>query len=429
MTARRNSSTYDEGVGTGRLEHWTGGMFGAGLVANVREAFRFLIFNYDPGDEIFVFGFSRGAYSARTFIGLLRHVGPVSRLHAAKIDDALDLYRGRLESKTGNSDELRQFRAEFSSGVCIGDEDHQWRLRKSPEYAATPAPCLTVRYLGAWDTVGALGVPADLPLASRINRKHAFHDIELDGFVENARHAVALDERRRLFPYLSLGDLTALNRAKGWEPDRPDAPYQERWFPGTHGSVGGGGDLTGLSDGALAWVLKGATKAGLGVDTARGTRLYTFRPNALAPLRNTTLAGRDPPRLLARDRDGPNHLWQLSASAIRRWQSTPDRLPEGKAYRPRSLAKLREQLGALPRYQYEEPNEVIATETVKAGDSLSRYAKRHYGDAELFPAIFIANLDQLLDADDIYPGQKIRIPRIATANGGQVRIGGDRTFA
>lgn len=70
---------YDEGVGTGALDSLRGGMFGTGLIDNVREAYRFLVFNYDPGDEIYVFGFSRGAYSARTFVGFIRH--EIGRAH------------------------------------------------------------------------------------------------------------------------------------------------------------------------------------------------------------------------------------------------------------------------------------------------------------------------------------------------------------
>ncbi|RYE59785.1 MAG: hypothetical protein EOP20_04250 [Hyphomicrobiales bacterium] len=111
---------YDEGVGTGRLEKLSGGMFGAGLLANVREAYRFLIFNYDPGDHIYVFGFSRGAFSARTFIGLVRHVGPLRRLHASRIDEAVDLYTRREKDEQDVGDEVRKFRADFSNGVCIG---------------------------------------------------------------------------------------------------------------------------------------------------------------------------------------------------------------------------------------------------------------------------------------------------------------------
>src|SRR3546814_15134894 len=90
---------YDEGVGTGDLDELRGGMFGHGLIGNVREAYRFLVFNYDPGDEIYVFGFSRGAFSARTFIGFIRHVGPLHCLHVGRIDEAIELYRDRLEGQ------------------------------------------------------------------------------------------------------------------------------------------------------------------------------------------------------------------------------------------------------------------------------------------------------------------------------------------
>jgi uncharacterized protein (DUF2235 family) len=84
---------YDEGVGTRWYDKWIGGIFGAGLLHNLIEAYRFLIFNYRPGDEIYVFGFSRGAYSARSFVGLLRHSGIVSRRIADKITDAIKNYK------------------------------------------------------------------------------------------------------------------------------------------------------------------------------------------------------------------------------------------------------------------------------------------------------------------------------------------------
>ena len=92
------------------------------------------------------------------------------------------------------------------------------------------APRFTVRYLGVWDTVGALGAPAILPLSKVLNREHAFHDVGLTPFVESARHAVAIDERRSLFPPEPWGDLTALNAGKGVAVDHPDAPYQEKWY-------------------------------------------------------------------------------------------------------------------------------------------------------------------------------------------------------
>lgn len=400
---------YDEGVGTGDLDQFRGGMFGTGLIDNVREAYRFLIFNYDPGDQIYVFGFSRGAYSARTFVGFIRHVGPLQRLHVGRIDEALDLYEHR---QTGDDDAdaaLRDFRARYSGAVCIGGADDTWRCANVEGYATGSAPQLRVSYLGVWDTVGALGVPDRLPFSGWLNREYDFHDPSLDAFVESARHAVAIDERRELFPVVPFGDLTDLNRAAGVEPSDPNAPYQEKWFPGVHGSVGGGGDIRGLSDDALAWVLAGAKKAGLKLDTAQGTRIHGFRPDPLAPLVNETKPEWSATQLLKDDRDGPRHLWQVAQAAQRRWQ-TPAAKLGGKLYRPGTLQYVATELDSLGPWSFEPPTEVIAIEKVAPSDTLSRYAHKHYGSAKLWPVIFDANRDTLDDPDEIFPGQEIRIP-------------------
>jgi uncharacterized protein (DUF2235 family) len=403
---------YDEGVGTGDLDAMRGGMFGTGLIDNVREAYRFLVFNYDPGDEIYVFGFSRGAYSARTFVGFIRHVGPLHRLHVGRIDEAIKLYQERKEGKDGAGEAMRRFRAEFSNKVCIGTADDDWRCANQPGYVAGSAPQLRVKFLGVWDTVGALGVPEILPFSGWLNKEYDFHDPSLDAFVESARHAVAIDERRELFPPVLFGDLTTLNAAAGFENDAPRAPYQERWFPGVHGSVGGGGDIRGLSDDALAWVLAGAKQAGLKLDTTVGTRIHGFRPDPFAPLVNEADPEWSATQLVKDDREGPEHLWQLSASAIRRWRTPAVRLG-GEPYRPGALARVADQLNALGPWDFVPPTDLVATEKVKVGDLLSTYAHRHYGDADLWPEILAANQDVLDDPDEIFPGQEIRIPRLA----------------
>jgi uncharacterized protein (DUF2235 family) len=405
---------YDEGVGTGDLDALRGGMFGTGLIDNVREAYRFLVFNYDPGDEIYVFGFSRGAYSARTFVGFLRHVGPLHRLHVGRIDEALALYEKRQKGKGGSDDAMRRFRADFSDKVCIGAADDDWRCANKPGYVAGSAPQLRVKFLGVWDTVGALGVPAILPFSGWLNREYDFHDPSLDSFVESARHAVALDERRDLFPPVLFGDLTMFNKAVGFENDDPKALYQERWFPGVHGSVGGGGDIRGLSDDALAWVLSGAKAADLKLDTSVGTRIHGFRPNPLAPLVNETDPEWSVTQVLKGNRNGPEHLWQLSASAIRRWRTPAEKLG-GKPYRPGSLHRLRDELDALGPWGFEPPTDLLAIEKVKIDDTLSMYAHRHYGDGKMWPHIERANLDVIDDPDEIFPGQEIRIPRLPSS--------------
>ncbi len=222
---------YDEGVGTAWYDKAVGGGLGWGLIENVREAYRFLIFNYDPGDEIFVFGFSRGAFSARSFIGLIRFVGPIRRLHASRIDEALDLYHKRVKDTDGSSEKLQKFRANYSSDVCIDENDEEWRVHNVPGYAKGTAPILKIKYLGVWDTVSALGAPEVMPGSSRINVGYRFHDPSVTKFIDSARHAVAIDERRSLFPPVLFGDLTELNKNKNFDADHIDAPYQERFSP------------------------------------------------------------------------------------------------------------------------------------------------------------------------------------------------------
>lgn len=402
---------YDEGVGTGQMDQVRGGVFGTGLMDNVREAYRFLVFNYDVGDEIHVFGFSRGAYSARTFVGFLRHVGPLQRLHVGRIDEALHLYEKRTKGDEGASEDLRRFRSRYSASVCIGGADDEWRCLNVDDYVTGAAPPMRIRYLGVWDTVGALGIPERLPLSGWFNRKYHFHDIGVDDFVESARHAVAIDERRVLFPVATLGDLTPLNAAAGFADDHEDAPFQERWFPGTHGSVGGGGDVQGLSDEALLWILAGAKHAGLRLDTAHGTRLHGLRPDPLAPLVNETKPERSATAAWTTDRAGPDHLWQVSESARRRWR-TPAAKLGGKAYRPATLSKVAAALEALGKWEFTPPTDLIAVEIVKPGDFLGRYAQRHYGDGELWRPIHAANLDTISDPNEIVPGREVRIPRL-----------------
>jgi uncharacterized protein (DUF2235 family) len=401
---------YDEGVGTGDLDAMRGGMFGTGLIDNVREAYRFLIFNYDPGDEIYVFGFSRGAYSARTFVGFLRHVGPLHRLHAGRIDEALELYQERTQGDARSDEAMRRFRAQYADKVCIGSSDDEWRCANLPGYVPGSATMLRVKFLGVWDTVGALGVPEIIPFSGWLNKEYDFHDPSLDSFVESARHAVALDERRELFQPVLFGDLTTLNQAASFDSADPKAPYQERWFPGVHGSIGGGGDIRGLSDDALAWVMSGAKIAGLKLDTGVGTRIHGFAPDPLAPLINETKPKWSATQIISDDRDGPEHLWQVSASAIRRWRTPAEKLG-GESYRPGSLHRVEGELNALGKWDFDPPTDLVAVETVKKGDSLSVYARRHYGDAELWPLILDANADTIDDPDEIFPGQNLRIPR------------------
>jgi nucleoid-associated protein YgaU len=115
--------------------------------------------------------------------------------------------------------------------------------------------------------------------------------------------------------------------------------------------------------------------------------------------------------VLQADRDGPDHLYQLSLSALRRWRSAPERL-DGELYRPETLKKVEDELDALGPWEFDPPADLLATEKVGIGDSLSKFAHRHYGDAELWPTIYEANRDRILDPNEIFPGLEVRIPRL-----------------
>ena len=148
---------YHEGVGTGRWDRIRGGVFGTGLVQNLADAYRFLIFNHTPGDEIYVFGFSRGAYTARSFVGLIGCCGILLRKDAGKVKDAVERYRERDKSEA-YAESMMRFRLDHSPQISISEREDEWRAKQLP--GSQPAPRLLITYLGVWDTVGALGIPA-----------------------------------------------------------------------------------------------------------------------------------------------------------------------------------------------------------------------------------------------------------------------------
>ena len=163
---------YFEGVGASGcwLQRFAEGAFGWGLNRNILIAYRWLATTYRSGDAIYVFGFSRGAYTARSLIGLIRNAGLLKPETLARADEAMALYRDRARGPDHPDAQL------FRRRYAVAEEP--------PEIA----------YLGVWDTVGALGVPATFPGSRLINRRHRFHDTELSRIVRRARHAVAVDE-------------------------------------------------------------------------------------------------------------------------------------------------------------------------------------------------------------------------------------------
>lgn len=250
---------YLSGVGTsGYLaDRLLGGAFGFGLFENVSSGYRWLALNYEPGDEIFVFGFSRGAYTARSLVGMIGRVGLLTRdsLIADQLPEAVDRYRRRRpdpRSWHGSSDK---------------------RFREVNSHAG-----VTVAFLGVFDTVGALGVPG------AFWRRHQFHDVELSDAVLCARQALAVDEHRMKFEP-SLWEASADGAGAPAEPDPVDPRVKQVWFEGAHSDVGGGYAATGLSDTALEWMTKEAESRGLRFDEPL---LATYAESGSAAVRHNS---------------------------------------------------------------------------------------------------------------------------------------------
>jgi uncharacterized protein (DUF2235 family) len=250
---------YHRGVGTTRSERLTGGAFGFGLSRNVRDCYRFVVESYTPGDELFFLGFSRGAFTARSTVGLIRNAGILRPEHADRIDEAYRLYRGGGAARAPTGLEAELFRRSFAH-----DE-------------------IRVRFVGVWDTVGALGIPG---LPARVARgRWGFHDTKLSRHVDFAYQALAIDEHRRAF------------RATVWERqgDAGDQVLEQTWFAGAHCDVGGGYPDPSASEVALLWMVARARRCGLGfgpgaftvVEQAQGEarrRGDEVSPSALGPL-------------------------------------------------------------------------------------------------------------------------------------------------
>jgi len=213
---------YDEGVGTKWYNRLSGGAFGRGLSENILEGYAWLSRRHQPGDEIYVFGFSRGAYTARSLVGLIRKCGLLNAAGEKTVQAAYEVYRNK--DLHPNDPKVAAFRAAHSREV-------------------------RVRYIGVWDTVGALGIPvSQIPFSRDF---YQWHDTELSKIVDYAIHAVAVDEHRKDFG-VTLWTLTKPENVK----------VEQRWFAGAHSDVGGGEGGT-LPAVALRWLQDIAEEAGL----------------------------------------------------------------------------------------------------------------------------------------------------------------------
>ena len=292
-----------------------GGVFGWGLDAKVKQAYQFLAQAYQPGDEIYLFGFSRGAFTARSVAGMVRKCGIVSDTSEEGINAAFKLYRKRGQNNLPDAPHIREERRRMSPRFATSVSDMAWRDDTSRLVA--------ISYLGVWDTVGARGIPPSLfgPVASLWNRQYKFHDMALSSLVQSARHALALDEKRVLFKPAKWDNLDGADGLNNGDTG-PLRPYQQTWFVGTHSIVGGSGAEQPLAMIALDWVVQGAGR----LTIKPGTKFPPSVPNPLvnAPALTSKWS------LLKKWRQGPVKNWEVHPSVRERQKNRPD-------YRPGSL--------------------------------------------------------------------------------------------
>jgi hypothetical protein len=236
---------YDDGVGTEDFRPLKifAGATGYGLSRNVKQLYKELVRIYDPGDRIFLFGFSRGAFTVRTLVGLIAACGI---LDVKKLQTADDL-DGAV------NDTYRMYRKSYRTAlakVLFGEPDTSLIPRFRSEHClACEVP---IAFMGVWDTVDAVGLPFHLSdFINLVFYRFKFRDHRLSKLVKHACHALAIDDERHSFhPIL-------------WDEEEEDAGRIEQvWFAGAHSNVGGGYPKHGMSLVALEWMMRKAERTG-----------------------------------------------------------------------------------------------------------------------------------------------------------------------
>lgn len=218
---------YDWGIGSYH-DSFGGGLTGRGLHKNIMDSYRYIIQNYNDGDEIFLFGFSRGAYTMRSLCGLINNCGILKRQYACQVENAFKLYKKPGKANAPRGEKSQAFRAKYSQS------------KKD------------IKFVGVWDTVGAMGIP--ISFLGLFEDKDEFYDTKIGSNISIARHALAIDEMRSDFePTI-------------WSP-KPGVDIKQVWFSGVHADIGGGykPDKNQLSAATapMLWVAEEASAAGL----------------------------------------------------------------------------------------------------------------------------------------------------------------------
>lgn len=315
-----------------------GGVFGQGLDENIRLAYEWLIENYNDGDEIFIFGFSRGAYTARSLAGLVAIEGIVKAGSPIGLAELFDRYKKADEKSIWK---LREIAAAGDTSKLT--EQEKWLLKYSQ-----PA---NVNVIGVWDTVGSVGLKAgNIPGISR--SRFGYLQTGLRIHILNGYHALAIDEHRNDFAPTLWDVRHPKDQNAVIAQPRPLSSVEQRWFVGAHANVGGGYETDLLAQAPLRWMMKKAESHGLSfrsdVDVdgdalsapiadsykSFGSGLYSI---VSPPLYRTI--GREPD--VREDGTHINVNETIDASVFKRWRADPK-------YRPANLVEWAERKDVDP---------------------------------------------------------------------------------
>ncbi len=241
---------YDDGVGTESFKpiKLAGGAFGFGLGRNVRQLYKELARIYDPKDQIYLFGFSRGAFTVRTLAGFIAKRGLLDPSNIATADDLEAAVKHEYrEYRRGRHPVLVDKFMPAGGGKARATADGQYLKH----------PDVRIRFIGVWDTVYAVGLPFHLgDIVNSLVFRFKFTNFQLSPIVDQACHALAIDDERQTFFPLLWDE-------RGEDPARTPKRIEQVWFAGAHSNVGGGYPKQGMSLVALDWIMTRARPEGL----------------------------------------------------------------------------------------------------------------------------------------------------------------------
>jgi uncharacterized protein (DUF2235 family) len=235
---------YDIGV-----NGFLGGLFGKGLNKNITDAYEWLIDQYNPGDEIFIFGFSRGAYTARSLAGLIAKCGLLKPGAPLGVKQLYERYRRPDDTTIWQL--FEDYDGEITNDLRL---EELWLMKYSMS--------VHIKFIGVWDTVGELGIPA-FSISGISRSTLGFLHTGLRVPIENGFHALAIDEHRRNFAPTLWTKRTPTDPTAIVAPPRPLSSVEQRWFAGAHANIGGGYENDLLPQLALRWIMKKASLHGL----------------------------------------------------------------------------------------------------------------------------------------------------------------------